>query len=53
MPVVSVSDSVYYKTILLFSFSENQVVFSNNVDPVEMTDFAEFHLLFTVYKSTR
>ena len=44
VPTMSVSDSVYNKTILLqvFSFSENQVVFTNSVDPDEISHYAEF-----------
>ena len=30
--------------ILLFSFSDNQVVFTNSVDPDDMSYYAEFHL---------
>ena len=44
MPVMSLSGSVYNKTILLFSLSENQVVFANSVDPDDMSPYAEFHL---------
>ena len=44
MPVMSLSGSVYNKTILLFSLSENQLVFTNSVYPDDMSHYAEFHL---------
>ena len=56
MPVMSFSGSVYNKTILLFSLSENQVVFTNSVDPDDLMIchiVQNFAWLFTVCKSTR
>ena len=53
MPVMSLSGSVYIKTILLFSLSENQVVFTNSGDPDDMSHKQNFTWLFTVCKSTR
>ena len=35
---------LFNKTILLFSLSENQVVFENSVDLVDMSHYAEFPL---------
>ena len=52
MPVMSLSGSVYNKTTLLFSLSENQLVFTNSVDPYDMSHYAEFHLALHC-KSTR
>ena len=44
MPAMGVSDGVYNKTFLIFSFSENPVVYTNSVDADEMSHHAEFHL---------
>ena len=48
VPAMGVSDSVYNKTILLFPFSENRVVYANSVDPDELSHYDEFHLFTKV-----
>ena len=53
MPVMSLSGSVYNKTILLFSLSENQVVFTNSGDLMICHIMQNFTWLFSVCKSTR
>ena len=41
---INLSIYLYNKTILPFSLSENQVVFTNSVDPDDKSHYAEFHL---------